>query len=1273
MRADRGSQAFGRVGTVNVYGDQGQGAAVWPLRLGTIPRQADSFQHRQAVDSLDAAVRGGGTAVLSQVQVLSGAGGVGKTQLAAHYARRQDADGDTALRLWVTADSRDAIVSAYAHACRRITGADPGADPRQAGADFVDWLATTDKRWLIVLDDLADPADLYGLWPPRRDDGHGRVVVTTRRRDASLRGSGRLQVQVGLFTVEESVAYLARTLAAHGREDDPAELHGLAEDLGCLPLALAQAAVFIVDRDLDCANYRRRLADRRRTLAQNFPADARADDYRATVAATWSLSIELADQLAPAGLARPMLQLVSVLSAHGIPERVLAGPPALGYLAERRTGGPLGPVTEDDAHDALRCLHRLSLVDLPAAGVVVHGLIQHAAREQLDEPALAEAVRIAAEALLDAWAQPQDADGESVLRANSDALHAHAGPRIWADGAHAVLVEANRSLVRAKLLVSAITRAEADRAEAEATAGAGSRVSAAARMHLAALRVDAGSVLRGRTELEELLAEQSTALGADDPLVLDIREEIVQLQGRSGDVAGAVGAAEDLLGDRLRVQGAADERTVRSWLRFAVFLAGMGDFEGALDCGRDIHAVRTRSLGPHHPLTVAVRQRMAHWLGESGDREGQRAELEALHSERAEALGPENPETIVAQARLARWWAIHGELEEALPRLEELLAVQTRTLGDGHADVAATGRLIAATRGESSTEPPASSPSQDLDTLERLLAEQQRDLGDDHSDTLTTRLRIANQRGVLGDFERALAECRSLLADRVRLQGTDHRDTLAVRGAVVELLHGSGEKKAALAALEELVDDHMRIVGPAGPATLAALGRLAHLRSNARDKDGAVAALQRIAAERSGALGADHLATLAARTRLARFRAEMGDRHRALTEFRALLDDRARVQGPGHRDTLAVFEEVAALVGSLQDWTAGVAAARALHEAQTEAYGPDAEGVLATGERIADWQARAGTRAADFQSLMDQLADVTSRLGADHPDTFPLRTELALLRRRSRNRPVRARALAELEALLADQERALGPVHPDVLRTRETVGTWRRRKGDLAGALDVAERQYEVQRDAFGAADAGTLRARLSVFQLHLLTGATMTLDDCTALVDDTRRALGPDHHLTFAARQERAEWRGGSGDARGAVADAEQLIEDRIRAEGETSPGVRFARKTAAHWHEELGQLLQALRHREQHLRACRAALGVEHPNTYRSMGARNRIDERVSREGPRVAPNPRPHRLRWRDSGGAEQEFAVESREQAEEMAEWARRGGGTAIEIVPEPRPE
>ena len=96
-----------------------------PRSSGTGPRPADrsgSGPYRGLPTAsrsggwrnrLEAATQDGGTVVLTQV--LAGIGGVGKTQLAAAYARRAWAEGVGVL-VWVNAATRDGAVSAYADA-----------------------------------------------------------------------------------------------------------------------------------------------------------------------------------------------------------------------------------------------------------------------------------------------------------------------------------------------------------------------------------------------------------------------------------------------------------------------------------------------------------------------------------------------------------------------------------------------------------------------------------------------------------------------------------------------------------------------------------------------------------------------------------------------------------------------------------------------------------------------------------------------------------------------------------------------------------------------------------------------------------------------------------------------------------------------------------------------------------------------------------------------------------------------------------------------------
>nr|WP_146060503.1 NB-ARC domain-containing protein [Amycolatopsis sp. CA-128772] len=378
-----------------------------PYLAGPIPSAAAAFQSRAATRLVEQAVAEGDAVVLTSqpTTVLSGLGGVGKTQLAVNHAETLWANHRVDLLVWVTAASREAIVSTYAKVAEAVTGIvvdDPGDGARR----LLEWLGATQAPWLVVLDDLQDPQHLDGLWPPQ----NGQVVVTTRRRDAALRGRHRRIIDVDVFAPEEARAYLAESFADRPESLDGAE--DLATELGRLPLALAQATAYALDRELTCREYLARFTDRQRALGS----------HQQTVATTWSMSIELADSLEPAGLARPLLEIASLLDPNGIPLAVFTTDTVAAVLSDR-----VGrEVTPDEARDGLTCLHRLSLIAFErspnARSVRVHALVQRAVQDQLSAAETSLLSRITADALAQAWAAiERDLTLEQVLRANIEA------------------------------------------------------------------------------------------------------------------------------------------------------------------------------------------------------------------------------------------------------------------------------------------------------------------------------------------------------------------------------------------------------------------------------------------------------------------------------------------------------------------------------------------------------------------------------------------------------------------------------------------------------------------------------------------------------------------------------------------------------------------------------------------------------------------------------------------------------------------------------------
>src|SRR6516164_9171574 len=345
----------------------------WPLLSGLIPPLADSHVPRQETGlGLAASMAPGDTAVLipdeEAGRTLGGLGGTGKTQLALSVAHALWERRALDMILWLTPSSRDAMVTGYAQAMQDVDGHEAAA------IRFLDGLAETHRSWLVILDDLADAAVLEGLWP---HGPQGRVIVTSRRPDTAVRAYRPRAVEVGPFSPREALAYLSAKL--HNDPDQWIGALDLASDLGYLPIALAQAATLMADTGLDCRQYRARVADRMQRLTGAPPGA-----YPSIVASTWSIGTEMAEQIPPAGLARPALALVAMLDPNGIPGAVLTSQAACAYLTRYRRGAA---VDEAEARAALFNLARTGLVSIDttsaARTVRVHALVQATVQQNL--------------------------------------------------------------------------------------------------------------------------------------------------------------------------------------------------------------------------------------------------------------------------------------------------------------------------------------------------------------------------------------------------------------------------------------------------------------------------------------------------------------------------------------------------------------------------------------------------------------------------------------------------------------------------------------------------------------------------------------------------------------------------------------------------------------------------------------------------------------------------------------------------------------------------
>jgi len=766
-------------------------------------------------------------------QLISGMGGVGKTEIATEYIHLHRHKYE--IIWWIRAEQTDRVRDALVKLGQRL-----GVGPVSAEsvrdrtiAAVLETLASGRRpNWLLVYDNAAQPLELQRYLPACPPGGH--IIITSRLQN----WPGYIEadsVEILPFTPDEAISFLRRRVPALGvnrrlsaEEDERrnSEAGRLAEALGHLPIAVEHAAAYLTETSETVDEYLTRYDKNAHGLLSE-----QLTEFPASVSATWSVSTA---RLSPD--AEHLFNLCAFFSPEPIAvELFLTHAEAVSEPSGLREFLRSAPRFRAAATQ----MHRLSLVKVDGARDVIqmHRVVQAVTRGQLrqNRPDAFLAYRTAVDVML-AESNPGNAD-----RVSNDAVYDLSLQHLESE--RNFLNTANPALRR--LIIDQVRR-----------------------LHLRGGHVEA---MRFG---QETLGVWRERLGRDHLDVLAMAVEVaiaMQLDGHAADARRLILNTRPVLEAHY---GSQHEVTLLCANAYGADLRNRGQFSEALELDRSLLPKFEETFGPDHERTLNVWNNIAADYRRLG-RFGEALDIDQrTFEDRRHILGDNDPRTLYSQDMVAIDLRGLGRYQESLDTARKVVAAFAAAGGRENPDWlnARTGFAAALRK--------AGHHWDALQWSEEVVQRYRDYLGLDHAHTLRAAANLINDRRAVGEL--AIAEDLGLeICERSGATGSPVEIMYAAMVNLASVLRTAGRPEEARPYDLQARDALVVIYGDQHPFTLAANINYATDLAACGELAEAIRIGQETLANCRGTLGPNHPDTLMATVNLAIDVAAAGSQPRA--------------------------------------------------------------------------------------------------------------------------------------------------------------------------------------------------------------------------------------------------------------------------------------------------------------------------------------------------------------------------------------------------------
>jgi tetratricopeptide (TPR) repeat protein len=309
--------------------------------------------------------------------VISGLGGIGKTQTAIEYAYQYREKYHTVL--WAKADSLKILTNDFASFASVLRLPVTNEHDQQYAVDAVKRWLEVNNNWLLILDNVEDIQTIHDFLPSAP---MGHILLTSQ---VQVTGGIAFRLEIEKLPTEKSVAFLlhrTNKLAADGNLDNVPKAEysaalAIAEEMDGLPLALDQAGAYIEETGCGLSGYLRLYQEEKGMLLET--RGGFIPTHPQSLITTWTLSFTNIARLNSDST--ELLRLLAFLHPDAIFEELILKGASLFHSPIQNIANSVSTLNQ-----AIRVLYKYSLVQRNSEGLLtIHRLVQTVLKERMTQ------------------------------------------------------------------------------------------------------------------------------------------------------------------------------------------------------------------------------------------------------------------------------------------------------------------------------------------------------------------------------------------------------------------------------------------------------------------------------------------------------------------------------------------------------------------------------------------------------------------------------------------------------------------------------------------------------------------------------------------------------------------------------------------------------------------------------------------------------------------------------------------------------------------------